>query len=113
VTLQIQASDELGQLRIAVSNAAGLRAASVNGMRHEIRPVDGSWAFVSCMSRDCRQASVTLEVGAGAFDVSVAEVRFGLPPDGQKLQSARPAEAVPSQDGDTTIVLTAVHVPAG
>jgi hypothetical protein len=38
--------------------------------------------------------------------------RRGLPLDGRKLQNARPANAVPSQGGDQTLLATAIAVQA-
>jgi hypothetical protein len=111
VTLAIEASPEAAQVVVGVPPVAGLRAATVNGARQAIG--GGGvlpWMTVGCVSRDCQHATITLEVGAAPFEVTVSEVRFGLPPDGQKLTDARPKTAVPSQDGDTTIVLTSVPV---
>jgi hypothetical protein len=42
--------------------------------------------------------------GAGPVEATVLDQSPGLPPGGAALQAARPADAVPSQEGDVTIV---------
>jgi hypothetical protein len=110
VTLALQTAADTGQVRLGIPRAAGLCAFSVNGTRQALTKAADEDFVLFCMSRDCQHATIALEVGAAPFDVSLASITFGLPADGQVIAGARPAEAVPSQNGDTTIVLSAVHV---
>jgi hypothetical protein len=110
VYLDIRGSEETAQMLVVIPEAIGLKAVTVNGKR----TAASNWAdkaFIGCMSSDCRAEKVTIEAGSKPFDFYVAEIRFGLPPDGQKLVAARPKESVRSQNGDNTIVLRKVHVP--
>jgi hypothetical protein len=44
------------------------------------------------------------DAAASGFDLQLVDESYGLPPQGQLLQLARPRAAVPSQDGDVTLV---------
>jgi hypothetical protein len=111
VTLAMKAPDNVAQAIFLIPAAAGVRAYSFNGLRHELSTKGDTGDFqLHCMSSDCGHATIAFEVSATPVDISVATQAFGLPADGQKLVAARPKEAVPSQNGDVTIVTTKVHI---
>jgi hypothetical protein len=110
VTLALQTAADTGQVRLGIPRVAGLRAFGVNGVRQALTKPAAEDFVLLCMSRDCQHATIALEVGTAAFDVSLASITFGLPADGQAIAAARPAEAVPSQNGDTTIVVGSIKV---
>ncbi len=114
IALALDGSDATAQMALLIPKEAGLRAVTVNGKRLAVGEGAPDRMFLGCMSSDCRSANVMLEVGTKrAFDITVAEIRFGLPPSGDKLVAARPDTAVRSQNGDNTIVLTKIAVPGG
>jgi hypothetical protein len=41
----------------------------------------------------------------------IAEIDYAIPPDGEQIESVRPATTVASQSGDTTIVFGKVKLP--
>lgn len=90
-----------------VPRAAALTAVSVNGQA--VTP-DGATMLV-CSA--CRQARLVLDVAAGeAQSWTLTTLWRGLPPGGAKLQKARPLWAVPSQQGDMTLAVQGIAVPA-
>jgi len=67
---------------------------------------------IGCATPDCGHARLTLQLGAkdkGALTLLV--YRLGLPPQGARLLKARPPEAVPSQSGDRTMLVTRLEIP--
>ena len=56
---------------------------------------------------------MTLKLGAqGPFAITLLSLTRGLPPEGGRLLAARPATAVPSQEGDVTALAGSIAVPA-
>jgi hypothetical protein len=49
---------------------------------------------------------------ADALTLTLISQRRGLPPAGQKLLRARGPDAVPSQSGDLTLLMTKLDVPS-
>jgi len=49
--------------------------------------------------------------GAEPLTLTVADLTYGLPPEGADLLEARPVNAVPSQDGDVSVVMNEVTLP--
>jgi hypothetical protein len=54
---------------------------------------------------------LAFDAGVTAFELRLQDDSFGLPPAGGALQLARPATAVPWQDGDVTIVTRSYRLP--
>jgi hypothetical protein len=113
VILTLHGSDEARTMGLGVPNGSGLTAIEVGDYRFPVTEgaTDRGTLFL-CASADCRTQSVTLHFSSTkAVDVMVKEQRFGLPPDGQAIAAARPPEAVPSQSGDTTEIMSSIAVP--
>jgi len=99
---------------VAVPKAAGLTKAMIDGKIFvPAKESLNAWGtIIGCVTIDCRSKTVVLEFDSRRpVDVIVGEQRFSLPPDGARLQRARPLNAVTSQSGDTTIVFGTVKVP--
>jgi Peptidase family M28 len=65
----------------------------------------------ACLTPDCRSLTVTFTFAAnGRLEIPYAEVRYGLPKAGAKLQAARPATAMASQSGDETFLVDSVAI---
>jgi hypothetical protein len=115
VTLLFHGSDAADQMILIVPKAARLKAVDLPGWHFAAPP---EWAHedyvaLACMSRDCRSQSVTLTLAAdAALTLGLCEHRFGLPGFGWKLISARPATAVPSQNGDGVTLASEIRIPA-
>lgn len=68
--------------------------------------------LVQCRGHGCEGRVVELTFrNEGPYRVRVVEVVAGLPESGAALAAARPATAVPSQDGDVTVQVHAVTLP--
>jgi hypothetical protein len=118
IVLTLYGSPQAGQMIIAVPKSSGLKTIEIDGKRFDVPKVwaqlPGPYDFIGCFSRDCATKTITLDVSAqGLLSLLVGELRYGLPPDGQKLIAARPKTAVASQNGDTTVLINSVTVPAG
>lgn len=109
VTLQLQGSGDAVALK--VPDAAGLK--SIRFKDVEVAAPRHGDVFVSCVTPDCDSARITLTLSSpGATTLTLVAHRNGLPPGGEKLLRARPPEAVPSQEGDVTLITAKVQVPA-
>jgi hypothetical protein len=72
------------------------------------RPLTG----LGCATPDCGHARLTLQLGAKDKGVlTLLAYRYGLPPEGARLLQARPPQAVPSQSGDRTLLVTRIAIP--
>ena len=90
VTIALRGSEHAEQMFLVVPKTAGLKAVGIG---------------------DCRDATVTLDIGSTKpFDILSGERRFGLPSQGKKLLEARPNTAVPSQLGDGTILFSKLRI---
>ena len=68
---------------------------------------------VLCLTSDCRDLDVKLVLAnKGNLKIRFAEIRYGLPASGARLQAARPATAMASQSGDETVLANVVTLPA-
>jgi len=67
---------------------------------------------IGCATPDCGHARLTLELGAKDKGVlTLLAYHYGLPPEGARLLKARSPEAVPSQSGDRTLLVTRLEIP--
>jgi hypothetical protein len=98
---------------LVIPKAAGLKAVAIGDWTIPIKRTDfnSGNTIVGCLTKDCRNVAVTLEVAPEKpFDIPFGERRFGLPANGNKLFQARPNTAVPSQIGDGTVLVSKVRV---
>lgn len=115
VTIALHASGSANQMFVDIPQAAKVTAVDLGGW-HVVAP--RSWAredtiLLACMSRDCAAASPTLTLASrAALTIGVYERRFALPPSARRLVAARPPTATPSQNGDGTVLIGEVRIPA-
>lgn len=114
VTITLQGSVDANEMFVAVPGEAGLVKIEFEGKtfvpaKQSLNP----WGTIfGCVTRDCRSMTVALDFDLKRpAQVVVGEQRFGLPPDGSRLENVRPATTVASQSGDTTIVLGKLKLP--
>jgi len=113
-TVQLLLRSPRGAARIDLRVPAA-RLASITAAGHEL-PVDAGGAqgedyALWCYGLACDGLEVTLElVGAEPVPVLVADLSPGLPAGGEGLLRARPATAVPFQEGDATILWRRVEL---
>ncbi|MEI9989375.1 MAG: M20/M25/M40 family metallo-hydrolase [Rhizomicrobium sp.] len=113
LTLTFRGSPQADRMVILVPKEEGLLRAEIDG--HVFLPAARSLnpvgTIIACVTADCRDKSVKLVFWRpGPKHLVLGEQHFGLPSDGAKFEAARPAEAVASQSGDTTIVFTRLVV---
>jgi hypothetical protein len=118
VTVTVRASALANQIVLAVPKEADLQAIDIDGKHNEVpttwAQLPAPYRVIRCMSNDCATKTITLDItGHGALKLYLAEVRYGVPADGAKIQAARGETAVASHNGDTTLLLNSVVVPAG
>ncbi len=113
VTLALRGGNA-NQMALIVPQAAWMKAIEIGGKRYD---VPGQWGalahvFILCATDDCANKEITLELGAKKpVEIMLVSQRYGIPPDGAKLQAARPKTAVLSQNGDTTVLINQVRIP--
>ncbi len=109
LAVTLQGSPDAEGMTLVIPRKAGLNSAVLG--KWKFKPEPGGDFRISCMSRNCRNAMMVLGVTATeGFDITVVEMRRGLPSGGEKLIAAR-APAVPSQTGDITMLAAKVAVP--
>ena len=73
----------------------------------------GRRTAILCSTPDCATARFFLRLASPqAIEITLLARWRGLPPQGAKLLHARPAQAVPSQMGDSTVLSAKISVPA-
>ncbi|HEY4274615.1 MAG TPA: M20/M25/M40 family metallo-hydrolase [Rhizomicrobium sp.] len=110
VLLNLRGSDAAEGMTLTVPSDANLQRVAVDGKSFPVKG-DGSRLFVSCSSPGCHTASVTLfQKQPGPLAVILSELRHGLPPGGEKLQTARGILGTPSQTGDVTSLVSRLNI---
>ncbi len=113
IVLSLHGSDDAHEMLLAVPKDAALNWVEIGGQR--FTPDKGSVSdrgtIIACVSADCRSQTITLDLASRKpLKLILAEERFGLPPDGQKIADARPGVAIASQSGDTVLVFKNVTI---
>ncbi|HLK70976.1 MAG TPA: M20/M25/M40 family metallo-hydrolase [Steroidobacteraceae bacterium] len=112
VTVHLLGSDQTDEMALYLPAGAAVQSLEIRGQRLAA-PADwsGTTALL-CMSRDCRDETVTLRLaGARGVTVQFVEHRYGLPAFGDALRAARAGRAMPSQAGDEVLLAGKVLVP--
>ena len=114
--LRLEAGDPFERLILTVPRSVGATRLVVPTTGAEIQLIDGEprggRASFTCHGAACDGLELELHLGVSdAFDLGITAQRSGLPDEGGALLVARPATAVPSQDGDVSMVLNVVRVP--
>jgi hypothetical protein len=68
------------------------------------RRLGNGWSRLRLFGVSAEGVDLSFDAEASGFDLQLMDESYGLPPQGQLLQLARPRAAVPSQDGDVTLV---------
>ena len=114
ITLGLDGSSDAAAMMLVVPGAVKLRRVVIG---QKIVDIPAAWArqkfvTISCMSSDCTAMPVTLQMAdTGAVQLQIVERIAGLPDSGEKLAAARGARAVPSQFGDSTMLVAPRTVP--
>lgn len=112
VTLRLTASPAASGMLIRIPQSADLQSLDLRGQHVDTAGTAGDTVLV-CLTPDCRTLDLSLRLKArGAVRVLFAEMRYGMPRFGARLQAARPARAMPSQNGDDVVLANTVSVPA-
>ena len=75
------------------------------------RQMNHGWSQLRLTSVPPDGQQLSFDAGMTAFELRLQDESYGLPPSGAALQLARPAAAVPWQDGDVTIVTRGYRLP--
>ncbi|HSS13271.1 MAG TPA: hypothetical protein VLL04_05235, partial [Rhizomicrobium sp.] len=107
VTLDMKTPDN--GVTLMVPAEAKLRRAQVGPVTI---PAFGRRIALVCVTPDCGTTRIILQLGSPK-PVSLELLSFppGMPPDAAKLLKARPPEAVPSQEGDLSVLAAKIAVP--
>ena len=114
--LRLVAGDPFERLVLTVPRTVGAARLVVPTADAEIPLIEGEprggHATFMCHGAACDGLDVELHLGVtDAIELGITAQRSGLPEEGRALTAARPATAVPSQDGDVSMVLNVVSVP--
>lgn len=93
---------------IAASHVEGV---AVSAPSQGIRRYFNGWTLFECVTMPAKGVELTFTLPAGKpVDVYVVDQSFELPLEGMFLRKARPLTAIPSQDGDGTVVTRRVQI---
>jgi hypothetical protein len=110
VTLNLKGSADTDEMLLRIPQAAKLEAVDFRG-QHMLPPAGWSGdTEIGCVSRDCRDETITLTLAGDASGLTFAEGRYAFPPFGAFLKAARPATAMASQSGDQNILANEVKM---
>lgn len=113
VRLRLHSPRGADRLSLYLPVAAALRRIEVSGTPYAVAPgpVMGGYHRFECHGAACSGLELALHLGGGGpLRAIVADTTFGLPPAGAALVGARPRTAVPSQDGDVSVVAVTVDL---
>jgi Peptidase family M28 len=112
VEIALDGSPRANGVVVVIPKDAKLQSLDLRGQHLTAQGQDGS-AHIICWTSDCRDLHLSLVLGnTGKVAIAFAEVRYGLPDFGARLQASRPDTAMASQSGDETILANAVELPA-
>ncbi|OJU11630.1 MAG: hypothetical protein BGN85_02540, partial [Alphaproteobacteria bacterium 64-11] len=100
VVLTMHGSAQADGMILDVPARAGLKSLSVDG----VPSAASGNTMILCRTPDCARARIVLDGDFRNVWLRFAEVRRGLPPRGALLSGARPRDAVPSGQGDQTVI---------
>lgn len=112
VEIAIAGSSDANGMIVSIPKDVKLATLDLRGQHYEPGDNTGTVRII-CWTPDCRDLHLSMVLGeTGKVVVRFAEVRYGLPPSGKRLQAARPDTAMASQSGDETILENTVELPA-
>jgi hypothetical protein len=107
VTLDLKASGD-GVL-LVVPAEAQLQALTIGGLA---TPAETGRTAILCVTPDCATAHMILHLASpDAVKLLLVAQRHGLPPDGAKLVKARPHDAAPISEGDSSMLAATIAIP--
>lgn len=110
VTVRLSGSAEASGMVLYVPGKAKLRSVDLRG-QHIAAPANWSGPVrLLCLSRDCRDETVTLAFAGDPSGLVFMELRYGLPGFGDALKAARPDTAMPSQSGDQVMLADSIRL---
>ena len=114
VTLALAGSMDANRMFVIVPYGSGLTKIEIEGKSFlpEASSLNSVGTIFACLSNDCRGKSVTLVFDSmRPVNIQIGEQRYGLPPDGMRLEKVRPDTTVTSQTGDTTTIFGQMKLP--
>jgi hypothetical protein len=112
VELAFEGSPAANGMVVLISKTAKLISLDISGERVSAAASPAGTRII-CWTPDCRDLHLKLTLAApGAIPIKFAEVRYGLPQSGKRLEAGRPATAMASQSGDETILANKIVLPA-
>jgi hypothetical protein len=99
VSLGFPPQAQVRSLRLE-GNASGAAGLAVTPWR-----LSGGWSRLRLLGLPPQGQDLSFEAAEPAFELKLFDVSEGLPAQGVALQTARPPVAVPSQEGDVTMVM--------
>jgi hypothetical protein len=105
--LQLRSPRGGDQIKLYIPQAAGLSRIEVLGTPYIIEEsfIENGYHLFACFAPACDGLEVALHLeGNTPVALLIADATSGLPSGGDVLLQARPNSAVPSQDGDVTLI---------
>lgn len=112
MTVALHGSSSASVMGVVIPKAAKVRSIAIHGQILVAPEGFSDDTLIACASRDCAQEVVSIETASrDGFALTVIEQHYGLPASAAKLVAARPPQAVPSQLGDSTVLVKRLNIP--
>ena len=107
VQIQLRSPRSANRVSLFLPEDAGLRQIAIQGSSFVIGeiPIENGYQTFDCFATECDGLTLSLYLESNKpFEMSIVHSSSGLPAGSESLIQARPAWAVPSHDGDVTLV---------
>ncbi len=98
-------------LQLAFAPQAQVRSLRIGAVNCPLVAWKDGWTAMYLVDPPATGWNLSFEAAAGPFDITMANVSYGLPAAAAQLLQARPADTIANGYGDDTRMLTTVHLP--
>jgi hypothetical protein len=109
--LRIAPNASVSELQMAFAPQAAVRSVRIGTLDFSLAAWDNGWTVLSLINPPEAGLSLSFEAAEGPFDISMANVSYGLPAAAADLLQALPADTIAHEGGNDTRMLTTVHMP--
>jgi hypothetical protein len=113
VRVQVASARAAPELLLLFPPEVAVHEVQLQDQEWPLAGLPGGWTFLYLLSPPTAGISLSFESRAPSFELVLQDQDYGLPAAGRFLERARPATAIPWQNGDVTVVSTRVRLDEG
>jgi Peptidase family M28 len=104
ITGRIDGGERASMIRLLVPAVAGLQSIEVDGQRLNYSKRSGDYAWFTCRGESCRNREITMILSDQGHEAMIIAATSDLPQVAARVAHGRGSLAIPSQDGDQSLV---------